>query len=66
MSEKDLITVALIDYDKDFFENSLALLQKEKDIEVCVSYLQSDYRKETTSTEAAANDILKSCPVFLL
>ncbi|MGD0274827.1 MAG: response regulator transcription factor [Syntrophales bacterium] len=66
MSEKELITVALIDHDKDFFENSLALLQKEKDIDVCVHYLQSDYRKETASTEAAVNDILKCQPKVLI
>ncbi|MGD0276918.1 MAG: response regulator transcription factor [Syntrophales bacterium] len=66
MSEKELITVAMIDYDKDFFENSLALFRKEKDIEVCVPYLWSDYRKETASTEAAANDILKYQPKVLI
>jgi DNA-binding NarL/FixJ family response regulator len=66
MSEKELITVAIIDHDKDFFANSLALLKKEKDIEVCVSYLWSDYRKEIASVEVAANDVCKCQPKVLI
>ena len=66
MSEKELITVAIIDHDKDFFENSLALLRKEKDIEVCAAYLRSDFRKEAPISEAAANDICKCQPKVLI
>jgi two-component system NarL family response regulator len=65
MSEKELITVAIVDHDKDFFENSLALLRKEKDIEVRASYLRLDFH-EVAVSEAAANDVCESQPDVLI
>jgi DNA-binding NarL/FixJ family response regulator len=65
MSEKDLITVVMIDHDKDFFENSLALLRQEKDIEVCASFLRSDYRKVPISEEAA-NAVRRYQPTVMI
>ena len=66
MSEKELITVAIIDHDKDFFENSLALLRQEKDIEVCVADLRPDIGKQAPVSQEVANDIYKCQPnVFI-
>ena len=66
MSEKELITVAIIDHDKDFFENSLALLRQEKDIEVCVAALRPDIGKQAPISQEVANNILKCQPnVFI-
>jgi two-component system NarL family response regulator len=66
MPEKELITVVLIDHDKDFFENSLALLQKEKDIEVCAAYLRSDFRKEPLISEEAVHNVYRCQPTVLI
>jgi hypothetical protein len=66
MPEQEAITVAIIDHDKDFFQKSLALLQKEKDIDVCVKYLRVDYQKDDASAEAAANDVCKCQPRVLI
>ena len=65
MSEKDPITVVMIDYDKDFFENSLALLQQEKDIEVCAAFLRSDFR-EVPISEEAANAVRRCQPTVMI
>jgi two-component system NarL family response regulator len=66
MSEKELITVAIIDHDKDFFENSLALLRKEKDIEVCVSHLRSGPHNDPSNEAAVANVIFECQPKVLI
>jgi DNA-binding NarL/FixJ family response regulator len=66
MPEKEIIAVAIVDHDKDFFQKSLALLQKEKDIDVCVKYLRSDSQRETASAEAATNDFRECEPKVLI
>ncbi|MGD0277151.1 MAG: response regulator transcription factor [Syntrophales bacterium] len=66
MSENEVITVAIIDHDKDFFENSLALLRKEKDIEVCAAYLRSDFRKGAPISEEAVDDVYRYQPTVLI
>jgi two-component system NarL family response regulator len=66
MSQKELITVMIIDHDKDFFEKSLSLLRKEKDIRVCAAYLRPDVGKQSPISQEAANDICKFQPnVFI-
>jgi DNA-binding NarL/FixJ family response regulator len=66
MSEKELITVIILDHDKDFFEESLGLLRKEKDIKVCAAYLRPDVGKQTPIAPDSANDICKFQPnVFI-
>jgi DNA-binding NarL/FixJ family response regulator len=67
MPEKELITVAIIDHDKDFLENCLALLRKEKDIEVCASHLLTNILKESAAASEAGKDIYRCQPkVFLI
>jgi DNA-binding NarL/FixJ family response regulator len=66
LSEKQLITVVIIDHDKDFFEKSLALLRQAKDIEVCAAYLRQDIGKQDPVSQEVANHILKCQPsVFI-
>jgi len=66
MPEKELITVAFIDHDKNFFEKSLALLQQAKDIEVCVTALRPDIGKQAPVAQEVANKICKCHPnVFI-
>ncbi|MGD0276846.1 MAG: LuxR C-terminal-related transcriptional regulator, partial [Syntrophales bacterium] len=66
MSEKELITVVIIDNDTDFLENSLALLRKENDIEVCASHLLTNILKETVAANEAGKDIYRYKPTVLL
>jgi DNA-binding NarL/FixJ family response regulator len=66
MTEKEPITVAVVDHDSTFFRHTLAALRKEDDIKVCVSICLKNYRKESSLDEASIRDILHIQPRVLL
>jgi DNA-binding NarL/FixJ family response regulator len=65
MSEEQPIRVAIIDNDEDFFKDSMALLRKERDIQICASHLIKDALKKTASANIAANDVSRCQPNVL-
>jgi len=60
------VMVAIIDHDKDFLKNILTVLRKEKDIRVCASHVITNYVKESTVADSAANDVMLLEPKVLL
>ena len=65
MSEEQPILVVIIDHDKDFLGNCLALLRKENDIEVCAAHLLTNILKETAVAVEAGKDIYRCKPTVL-
>ncbi|MGD0277014.1 MAG: hypothetical protein ABSB79_13340 [Syntrophales bacterium] len=66
MPDEQSISIAIIDHDKEFLENSLALLRKESDIRVCTSHLLISFVKESSIADAATEDVSHSQPRVLL
>jgi DNA-binding NarL/FixJ family response regulator len=66
MSEHPATTIAIIDHNKDFLEESLILLRKDPGIQVCVSYLLTNFHKNLSVAEKAVDDIVSCQPRVLL
>lgn len=66
VADNQLITIAIIDHDKKFFNQIHSSFRKEKDIQVCMSILKDLVRKESCLNEGNIKELLRLQPRILL